>query len=254
MEMTLGVTIGVLLGGTYKKEQLFLFVFAIILMIICIIFTGSRGGILSLLGVLGFIGMSLYLGKDKAETSKTNKLAIFAGALALLFVILGAVIFLGADSSLMRGIGGASGGDFSTGRTHFWQTALQMFFNYPIFGVGLDSFGVAFTRFDTWNGTFRIEQAHNDYLQVLAETGIIGFTCIAACLFFLLKKGLAVINNTHDKFRRGIAVGSLAGCFGILIHSFFDFPLRTPSNMLFFLTLASLATISFHAKHHPRKA
>ncbi len=251
MEMTLGVTIGILLGSTVKKEQLFLFVFAIILMIVCIIFTGSRGGILSLLGVLGFIGASVYLGRNK--TLPINKLAIFAGVLALIFIVFGAVLFLGADSSLMRGIGVGGGDDISSGRTHFWQTAVQMFFNYPIFGVGLDAFGTAFTKFDTWNGTFRIEQAHNDYLQVLTESGIIGFACVAVFIFFLFKQSFTVINQSQDKFRRGIAIGSLAGCFGILIHSFFDFPLRTPSNMLFFLTLASLATISAHHKQTHRK-
>ncbi|MBA3692276.1 MAG: hypothetical protein H0W77_02380, partial [Acidobacteria bacterium] len=47
-----------------------------------------------------------------------------------------------------------------------------------------------------------------------------------------------------DRFRRSTAVGALAGCFGILIHSFFDFPLRTPSNAFFFLTLTILATAS----------
>jgi O-antigen ligase len=253
MEMTLGVTIGILLGTTVKKEQLFLFIFAIILMIVCIVFTGSRGGILSLCGLLGFIGLSFYFTRTKNETLQINKLAVFVGVLALIFVIFGGVLFLGADSSLMRGIGVVGGDDISNGRTHFWQIATQMFFNYPILGVGLDSFGVAFTKFDTWNGNFRIEQAHNEYLQVLAESGIIGFACVAAFIFFLFKQSFAVIKQTHDKFRRGIAIGSLAGCFGILIHSFFDFPLRTPSNMLVFLMLAGLATISLHSKHTNRK-
>lgn len=250
MEMTLGVTIGILLGSTVKKEQLLLFVFAIILMIVCIMFTGSRGGMLSLLGVFGFIGAAVYLGRNKSDALQTNKLAVFASVLAIVFIVSGAVLFLGAGDSLIRGLGvsEATSADFSSGRTYFWQTALQMFFGSPIFGVGLDAFGVAFTKFDIWNGTFRVEQAHNDYLQVLTETGVIGFACLAMFIFLLFKQGLVTINLSQDKFRRGIAIGSLAGCFGILIHSFFDFPLRTPSNMLFFLTLASLATISVEPK------
>jgi O-antigen ligase len=254
MEITLGVTVGILLGTTVRKEQLLLFVFAIVLMIVCIIFTGSRGGILSLLGVFGFIGSALYLGKNREKTQQTNKLAMFAGVSALILIVFGAVLFLGGDSSLMRGIGAANAEDFSSGRTHFWQIAGQMFLSYPIFGVGLDAFGVVFTKFDTWNGSFRIEQAHNDYLQVLTEAGIFGFACVAGFVYLLFKQGLTVINQSRDKFRHGIAIGSLAGCFGVLIHSFFDFPLRTPSNMLFFLTLAGLATISFQPKQHNRKA
>jgi O-antigen ligase len=255
MEMTLGVTIGILLGSNVKKEQLFLFIFAIILMVVCVIFTGSRGGLISLLGVFGFIGASVYLGRNKSGIVQTNKLAIFAGGLALIFIVSGLILFLGADSSLMRGIGVASSGgeDFTGGRIHFWQTAVRMFLSYPIFGVGLDSFGTAFTQFDTWNGSFRIEQTHNDYLQVLTEAGIFGFACIAAFIYFLFKKSFTAINRSQDKFRRGIAIGSLAGCFGVLIHSFFDFPLRTPANMLFFLVLATLATVSVHHKQTHRK-
>ncbi|MGH9818565.1 MAG: hypothetical protein ACRD43_00240, partial [Pyrinomonadaceae bacterium] len=43
--------------------------------------------------------------------------------------------------------------------------------------------------------------------------------------------------------QRSITIGALAGCFGILIHSFLDFPLRTPANMFFFLILTALAIV-----------
>jgi O-antigen ligase len=121
---------------------------------------------------------------------------------------------------------------------------LQIIRDYPIFGAGFNAYGVAFTRYDTWNGTLRIEQAHNDYLQIFADAGIFGFACAIAFVYFLFKQGLEKINQTSDRFRRGVAVGALAGCFGILLHSFFDFPLRTPSNAFYFLILVTLATVS----------
>jgi hypothetical protein len=49
--------------------------------------------------------------------------------------------------------------------------------------------------------------------------------------------------ESKDDFRRGVAVGALAGCFAVLVHSFFDFTLHTTSNALLFLVLAALATI-----------
>src|SRR5437899_5163736 len=147
----------------------------------------------------------------------------------------------------MRGVGiniGTGQMDFSTGRAHFWPIALQIFYSHPILGVGLDAFGVAFTKFDTWNGTLRVEQAHNEYLQTLADAGIAGFACIATYIYFLFKNGLATIANAAHGFRHDAAIGALAGCFGILIHSFFDFPLRTPSNAFFFLLLSAIAIVS----------
>ena len=50
--------------------------------------------------------------------------------------------------------------------------------------------------------------------------------------------------DSRDDFRRGVATGAMAGCFAVLVHSFFDFTLHTPANALLFLTLAALATMN----------
>jgi hypothetical protein len=44
--------------------------------------------------------------------------------------------------------------------------------------------------------------------------------------------------------RRGVALGALSGCAGVLVHSFFDFTLHTTANGLMFLLLAALATLN----------
>ena len=80
--------------------------------------------------------------------------------------------------------------------------------------------------------------------QILADAGVAGFICIAAFIYFLFRRGLQVVFSTRDRFRRGAATGALAGCLGILLHSFFDFPLRTPANALVFLLLATLAVVA----------
>jgi O-antigen ligase len=126
----------------------------------------------------------------------------------------------------------------------FWQTALRIFLNHPIIGVGLDAFGAAYSIYDTSSGAFRIEQAHNDYLQILADAGILGFASVAGFIFLLIKDGTTRIRESSAGFRRGAAIGALAGCVGILAHSFFDFPLRTPANAFIFLMLAAIATVS----------
>ena len=159
----------------------------------------------------------------------------------------GAVLLLGGDQSLTRGIGLGSGDiDFSSGRLHFWGVALQIFLAHPILGAGLDSFAVAFTRYDSWSGLFRVERAHNDYLQILADAGIAGFACIASFIGLLFKKGLPIAANASSNYRRSAAHGALAGCFGVFIHSLFDFPLRTPANTFFLLIFAALATVSIY--------
>jgi O-antigen ligase len=249
MEMILALTGGVLLNSTLKKEQRFLLIFSLVLMLIAVFFTGSRGGMLSLIGIAGFFLFAKYRFNAFDEQSLTNskKLSFVIGIISIIFFIVFATFFLGGDASLIRGVGLSemTQADFSSGRLDFWKVALQIFIHNPIFGSGLDSFPVVMSRYDQWNGTFRIEQAHNEYLQVLAEAGILGLACVFGFIYLLFKKGISNIKMSNDRFSGGVALGALAGCLGIFIHSFFDFPLRTPSNGLIFLLLAALATVRF---------
>lgn len=253
MNMVIGLTLGLLYGNSTKRDKRLLLIISLTLMGIAMMFTGSRGGILSLFGVVAFvILLNLTDKKSDPVADPTEKKAfklqknflLVGSGLLLILILIGSASFFGGESSVVRGIGLDSQSDISNGRAHFWKTTLQIISHNPIFGAGFDAFGVAFTRYDTWNGFQRVEQAHNDYLQILADAGILGFICLAAFIYFLFKQGLRIVSQSDDRFRTGAAVGALAGCFGILIHSFFDFPLRTPSNAFFFLTLASLATIA----------
>ena len=248
MEMTLGLTIGLLLGGAAKKDKNGLLGIAAVLMGIAIIMTGSRGGFLSILGVIGFVIAARFIsgrGPSDEKAKPASRLALVAGSGALLIIVAGAVLYLGGGDSLFRGLGfQEQQTDITSGRSHFWSVALRIFLDNPIIGAGFDAFAVAFGRYDTWNGIFRVEQAHNDYLQMLADAGILGFACVVSFIFLFFRRTLKVINNSTNAFRKSAAVGSMAGCFGILIHSFFDFPLRTQSNAFFFLLLVVLATVS----------
>jgi O-antigen ligase len=251
MNMTLGLTLGILFGGAVKKDKNLLLLIAAFLMGIAIFLTGSRGAVVSFVGVLGFVLAPRFLPQKNAASGEKifsqNQFFLLIGVIVLVVGLFGAVVLLGGDQSLLRGAAFQNKtADFSSGRTHFWSVALKIFFDYPILGVGLNAFGAAFTRYDDWNGVFRVEQAHNDYLQTLADAGIIGFACVAAFIYFLFRQSLAIIKSSTSDFRRGVAQGALAGCFGILIHSFFDFPLRTPANALFFLTLATIAVVSIY--------
>src|SRR3989441_11670815 len=126
-------------------------------------------------------------------------------------------------------------------RTHFWAVTLDVIKAYPIVGSGLGSLGVIYTRYDSHNGLLRLEQAHNDYLQTLSDGGIVGGVLGLAFIVILFRQRFAR-RETDDKFRRGVATGALAGCFAVLIHSFFDFTLHTTANALLFFILPALAT------------
>lgn len=244
MEMTVGLTVAFLLGGGLKSDRRALLLIALSLMLIAVMMTGSRGGFISIAAVFAFAAAAIYFDRPRRTVEHRTLIRTAAIIAPVLLTAAAAAVFISGADPLTRGLGVENTqADFTSGRTHFWSVAWQIFLNHPIVGAGLDAFGVAFTRYDTWNGFFRVEQAHNDYLQMLADGGVIGFALAAAFIFLLFKRGAAAVKGSTSPGRRSIAVGALAGCFGVLVHSFFDFPLRTLSNSYFFLLLAALAMV-----------
>jgi O-antigen ligase len=242
MELTSGLTLALLIGRGVGREWRFFLAFAAVLMGIGVIFTGSRGGLLSYGGVIIITVLISFLklqDSDRGE-SRVGRMSALAGGAALLIGVIATAFFLGAGEGLFRGLG-PDKSDITSGRSHFWSVAWQIFTDHPIIGAGFDAFGAAFTRYDTWPGIYRIEQAHNDYLQTLADGGVLAFACVAAFIYLFARTSLTVIARSADEMRSNIAIGAFAGCAGILIHSIFDFPLRTTSNAIFFLILVVLA-------------
>ena len=162
---------------------------------------------------------------------------------ALVVAIFLSVLFFGGEDSLSRLVGTVNQDDPTTGRLHFWEGTLEIIREHPVIGTGLGAFSVAYTRYDTRNGTYRLEQAHNDYLQLLADAGIVGAVLGLVFVGVLFRVALKRAASS-DKFRSGVAKGALTGCFAVLVHSFFDFTLHTTANALLFLLLAALATIN----------
>ena len=254
MEMTAGLTLGLLFGEDTPRDRRILLTVAILIMGAAVAFTGSRGGMLSFGCVLIFVMLVRLLSREgSSQTNVSRHLGAVVAGGGLLAVVFMLVLFLGGNDQLLRGTGAVgAGGDISTGRFHFWPIALKIFLEHPLLGSGYNSFAAAFTQFDTWSGVYRVEQAHNDYLQTLSDSGVAGLVCVLAFIGLLYRRGLRVLRESSG-YRRYAAIGALAGCFGILVHSFFDFPLRTYSNSFFFLLLAAIGTVQIAGHHRKRR-
>ena len=77
-------------------------------------------------------------------------------------------MLLGGEFSINRFIDSVNTDDPTTGRAHFWSVTVDIIKAHPFVGTGLGAFGVIYTRYDSRNGLYRLEQAHNDYLQILS--------------------------------------------------------------------------------------
>ncbi len=249
MELTIALPLGLIFSNAVEREKKFIYMFAAALMAVALVMTNSRGGIVSLVAELLFLVSLMGIGRRhrKKRTEKAPRLksaAARAGlALALVIALFAGVVWLGGEDALSRLVGSVNTDDPTTGRAHFWSVTVDIIKNHPVIGTGLGAFAVVYTGYDTRNGLYRLEQAHNDYLQVLSDGGIVGAAIGLVFLAALFRMGFTR-RESRDDFRRGVATGALAGCFAVLVHSFFDFTLHTTSNALLFLVLAALATMN----------
>ena len=234
MEMALAVPLGLIFAGAITKDKRLLYITAIALIGVSLLLSGSRGGLIA------FLTEIIFLVLLTTGTKSRSNLALRLGLAVLLFVaVIGGAIFVGGETSLTRVAETAASSDLTTGRSNIWSVTIDVIKANLPFGAGFGAFGVAYTPHDTMSGLERVEQAHNDYLQVLADAGLVGLVIGAFFLFrlFVAGRAAAAIKNTY---RRGIAFGALAGIFAILVHSIFDFVLHTTAVSVLFLTLVAL--------------
>jgi O-antigen ligase len=136
---------------------------------------------------------------------------------------------------------------FFTSRGWIWQETLEMFRANPILGVGLGAYETAYPIYSRDNGaatlgtSYAVDRAHNDYLQVLADIGVMGG---ALALWFIISLFQAMFHasKSSDPLLQALALGCGAGIFRLLTHGLFDFNLQLPSNVLLFLLLAAVVS------------
>ncbi|HMT08240.1 MAG TPA: O-antigen ligase family protein [Pyrinomonadaceae bacterium] len=238
MEMLIALPLGLLLSGAIERDKRLIYITAIGLMGVALVLSGSRGGLVAMLaGVVLLIMIT-----TRASGGKKLVLRI-AMSVVMLGVIVGGSYYIGGDSSLTRIAETTTSKDVTTDRTHIWGITLKIIgANFPL-GAGIGAFAQAYTPFDDRSGLERVEQAHNDYLQVLADAGIVG-AAIAGFFLFVLFRTIKRNIARENKFRRGVAIGATAGIFAILVHSIFDFVLHTTSITLLFILLLVLLVAS----------
>lgn len=238
VEMAIALPLGLIFVGAVNKDKKLLYITAIALMGVSLLLSRSRGGLVAFLAEVVLLVILTRTGSSSKEFGLKVALAGL-----LIIGIIGGAVFVGGESSLTRFAETAASKDITTDRGHIWKVTLSAISHNMPFGAGLGAFGVAYTPYDSYNGLERVEQAHNDYLQVLSDAGIVGLAIGLFFLFALGKAGWRAV-RTRNKFRRGIAIGALSGCFAILVHSIFDFVLHTTAISVMFLSMLALVVAS----------
>jgi len=253
LEMGVGLAGGLLVGRAVKVEWMAVYGSCVLAMCAGIVLSASRGGVLALGAEVVFLALiavpSWFHSRGADRARRTGILIRTAAALVIgAAAIIGVSALVGSEG-LVQNFGqmqaetqGQLPATERFSRREIWNSTVELIKDHPLLGVGLGAFQFAYTRYDKSSGAQRVEQSHNDYLQVLADAGIIGGVILLAFIILLFARGFAAA-GTHDRRRRAIVFGALAGCFAIAIHSFVEFNLQVTSNAQMFLALAALATV-----------
>jgi O-antigen ligase len=235
VELTLPAGLALLAFRGLRREIFPLVTLLTIIPIGALILSGSRGGIISFAFEIIVLLILTQIQKEKGS----SRLAAFA-IVAFLAVLL--VAWLGAGKAIDRFSTMRASDLTLSRRTSMFKGAAHIFSDHPFIGTGLGSIVVVYPRYETAYDGKVVNHVHNDYIELLAETGFLGGICGLAFLWILYGKAKASYVAKQSSFSLALHAGALAALCGLLLHSFVDFNLHIPSNSLLFLVQAYLAT------------
>lgn len=197
-------------GTNFKFRQKAGLYFLLLMLLVCLFFTYTRSAMIGL-----FASCIIFLFKKKQKYIKW-----FIGVMFGIFLLLPKHIKL-----YLLFMGGPMG------RIDIWKGAWNMVKAHPITGLGINTFSANYPKYRVVVGE---DYAHNCFLQMWAEAGILGLAALLNIVFLFYKSALNFFKNNF-KFNRVeiLRFGLFGGLTATLIHSFFD-------TNLYCLQLASL--------------
>ena len=200
-----------------------------------LIFSGSRGGIVCFAFEVAVLAL---LARTRKGLRGATMIAVaFVGMASIALIA-----WLGAGKAIERFSKTRIGDVTLSRRASMFRGAEHIFLDHPVKGVGLGTIVTVFPSYDTGYDGRVVDHVHNDYIEVLAETGILGGLCGVAFLWLLFTGARKSFTAEQGHFSRALHAGAIAALCGILLHSCVDFNLHIPSNALLFLLQAYLAT------------
>jgi O-antigen ligase len=234
-ELVIPVALVPLFLGKVRRERLFLVALFALVPIVALLLSASRGGIISF-GVQMVILLLLLV------VRRIRSRYMILGGLVVLAAVM-TVSWIGVQQVLQRFSGmqslEVSGGKRTAMRKDTWR----LFLDHSIAGTGLGTLEIVFPPYDTLYDGKVVNHSHNDYVETLAETGIIGGVICTWFIGLVLITSLRGLSETENSFNAVLNLTGLMGCCGLLVHSLVDFNLHIPANALLFFLSAHLAVV-----------
>lgn len=199
-----------------------------------------RGGILSLLAGV-FVFILLYNLKFPRRSRGTFLLVVLCS-----FIV---VSWFGWDKIWAEfNYAFDESGRFRDGRLALWSDTWLIIKDFPLLGAGFGSFLALFPMYRTISGDIVYQHAHNDYLELLTDGGLVSFLLIAWFLVAILFHGWKMVKVRRDQFAVLMGIASLSGLLSLLIHSLADFNLHNGAVGFYFFFVAGILVASVNCR------
>jgi hypothetical protein len=151
-------------------------------------------------------------------------------------------LWLGMDNIVERFL------QAETLRPVVWSGTLNLVADFPLLGTGLNTYVHSFRRHKSTLDPALVDHAHNDYLELLGEVGVVGSLILLVGLARFCWRTLKQWRIRDDPEVRGIVLGGLASVLAIGIHSVFDFNLHIPANALLLAMVLGITSVAVHLR------
>ncbi len=248
MEMLTPIPLVISLSGNVRVSHRTLAAVAAALMASTIFLSGSRGGMAAF-----FAEMALLTGFLITRWKHWRPPFTLGAFLVIAFVLLA---WLGGGELTERVVSIHSGArtELSGGtRLTIDRDALKIFAEKPFVGWGLGVFPEIYPQFSSLSTNLQVGMAHNDYLQLLVETGGLGFVAVLWFLITLFRCALKKLNDWPSEANTAVTLAAMLGVAGILVHSFVDFNLQIPANAALFYVLCAICCMEPRFGRHHRR-
>ncbi len=202
-----------------------------------IFLSGSRGGMLAFAVQLIALALLLSRRPDKNWKQPGLLIAVMVAMIAVLFWIGGSELtrrLVSIHSETRQELSGGT-------RLSIDRDCLRMWMKRPLLGWGFGTFPEVYPQYRSFYTSFFVNQAHNDYLQLLVETGLAGFAIAVWFLALIARRAVHKLKNWTETANGVLTAGCVLGIIGILVHSFLDFNLQIPANAALFYVLCAVA-------------
>src|SRR6266700_4148663 len=233
-ELVLPLALVPLVLGRVRRERWPVVSLFVVVGIGALFLSASRGGIVSFGVELAVLAFAVVLRRTKGKQ-------LLTGAAVLLLALL-MVSWLGVGQILQRFSSLQSLETTADKRASMRRDTWRIFLDHPVAGMGLGTLQIVYPPYETLYDGKIVNHTHNDYLEALAETGLLGGLCCAWFVVVLLRVSFKRLRQVGNSFAGALQLSGLVAASGFLVHSLVDFNLHIPSNALLFFLMAHLAT------------